>query len=62
MLLWTFNGMRGTLSIYNTLGQTLRNMQTNGNVTLHDLPNGLLTYRFIANNGARYNGKLTVVK
>src|SRR6185436_12664176 len=49
---FTSNGLVGTLYVYDIVGkEILHHVVSSNEITLSDLPNGLLTYRFVSDNG-----------
>ena len=57
------NGLVGTLEIFDAVGKLILHQPvSNSQTTLTKLPNGFLTYRFVAANGTSFNGKIVVAK
>jgi hypothetical protein len=57
------NDLVGTLYVYDVVGkEILYQVVSEHEITLSDLPNGLLTYRFVAENGLVKTDKFVVIR
>jgi hypothetical protein len=57
---FNLNAMRGVLSVYNALGQTVYVAPAHVAVSVSHLPAGLLTYKFVSDGGAVFSGNVSV--
>ena len=58
-----FGAMRGELSISNVLGQVVQRINVNETeIVMTGLPQGLLTFEFVAKDGTQHRGKFVVQK
>jgi hypothetical protein len=56
------NGLVGELTVYDAVGKTIFHQAVSTETALTDLPAGFLTYRFVADGGLRFNGKIAVMR
>ena len=55
-----FSGLTGVLSLYNPVGQVIQRASVIGTHSIHALPNGFFTYRFVTTDGKVHTGKAAV--
>jgi hypothetical protein len=59
----TTGGIAGALTVYDGPGRIVMQTDlTNGVATLNGLPAGVLTYKFVGDNGIARNGRFVVVR
>jgi hypothetical protein len=59
---FTSNDLAGTLYVYDIVGKEILHQVVSKQITLSDLPNGLLTYRFVSGNGLLKTDKFVVIR
>jgi hypothetical protein len=55
------NGLQGKLTIFDSIGRFLKNVDVTNNVVTTDLPQGLIQYLFVTNYGEVHSGKIIVL-